>query len=115
MAMDWKEALAALGASGALPEGEPESAAPERENGRRQQKAAISVYIDRKKRRGKEATVLEGFECDDDELKETARRLKQQLGCGGSQRDGEILLQGDVRDKAIEILASLGYKTKRCN
>lgn len=113
--MDWKDALAALGASGALPEGEPEAAAPEQTDGKKPQKAPISVYIDRKKRRGKEATVLEGFECDDDELKEIARQLKQQLGCGGSQRDGEILLQGDVRDKACQLLATLGFKTKRCN
>lgn len=112
--MDWKDALAALGASGALPEGED---MPETTGGddTKRQTAAVRIYIDRKKRRGKEATVIEGFECDDARLKEISRRLKQTLGCGGSQRDGEILLQGDVRVKAGEVLADMGIRYKLCN
>lgn len=113
--MDWKDALAALGASGTLPEGEPEAIPTEDQNDAVIQKSAVKIYIDRKKRRGKEATVIEGFECDDERLKEVARSMKQSLGCGGSQRDGEILLQGDVRDKAEAALKAMGYKTKRCN
>lgn len=112
--MDWKDALAALGASGELPEGEPETTSVEADEAK-VQKSAVRIYIDRKKRRGKEATVIEGFECDDQRLKEIARELKQTLGCGGSQRDGEILLQGDVRDKAVECLARMGLKSKKCN
>lgn len=112
--MDWKDALAALGASGALPEGEdtPDTAAASDTS---RQTAPVRIYIDRKKRRGKEATVIEGFECDDTRLKEIARQLKQTLGCGGSQRDGEILLQGDVRQKAGEVLADMGIRYKLCN
>ena len=114
MATDWKDALAALGASGSIPQGED---APELQASasRSDKKETVSIYIDRRKRRGKEATVIEGFRCDDGELKEIARSLKQSLGCGGSQRDGEILLQGDVRDKAAAELEKLGYRTKRCN
>lgn len=115
MTTDWKAALAALGASGEIPEApaaeEQDTATPETP---KMQKSPLRIYIDRRKRRGKEATIIEGFECDDDTLELTARRLKQKLGCGGSCRDGEILLQGDVRKSAAEHLAALGYKTKMC-
>lgn len=114
MATDWKDALAALGASGAIPEGEsvPEQAPEQQEE--KVQKAHLRIYIDRRKRRGKEATIIEGFLCSDERLKEIAGALKRTLGIGGSAREGEILLQGDVRDRCVDELRKLGFKTRMC-
>lgn len=61
--------------------------------------------MERKGRGGKTATIIEGFTGTDDELKALATRLKQQLGVGGSARGGEILIQGDCRQRLREILA----------
>lgn len=113
MGQDWKAALAALNASGSLPAGDegPAAQAPEPE---KVQKAPLRIYIDRRARRGKEATVIEGFLCTPQRVKEIASELKRTLGCGGSVRDDEILLQGDVRDKTGERLEKLGFRTKLC-
>lgn len=114
MATDWKDALAALSASGALPQAEPETEKEETPTQPSTQKTAVRIYIDRRARRGKEATVIEGFLCDDERLRQIAASLKKSLGSGGSCRDGEILLQGDVRDKCARLLSDMGYKTKMC-
>lgn len=64
------------------------------------------------KRRGKPSTIICGFEQSSAESKQLASLLKQRLACGGSERDGEILLQGDVRDRVRPILKAEGYKVK---
>lgn len=73
----------------------------------------LYVSIDRKKRKGKEVTLIEGFEGTDDDLKTLAKVLKSSCGVGGTAKDGEILIQGNFRDKIMDILAEKGYKTKR--
>lgn len=72
---------------------EPE-AAPAEHKPRRQH---LKYHLD--KRRGKVATIITGFVGSDDELAAFAGELKRHLAIGGSVRDGEILLQGDVADK----------------
>lgn len=105
--MDWKDTLAALGASGTLPEGaDPQ---PE-EQPRAAKKPTLRVLLDRKGRKGKSATIIEGFTEPDDEVADVARMLKQSIGVGGSSRGGEILIQGDWRDRAAELLRAKGYK-----
>ncbi len=108
--MDWKDALASL--SG-LPEGEEsldnESAESAREENNKQ-KGAVHVLIEKKGRGGKIATIIVGFSCSDSELRQLASRLKNLLGCGGSCRDGEILLQGNRREDVIPHLRSFGYR-----
>ena len=112
MASDWKDALGALLDSGDIPVDDtpiPENDGPSAQT---VQKAPLSVIVDRKGRKGKTATIIEGFLGTDEELERLARTLKQKLGTGGSTRDGEILIQGERRKEAAAILASLGYKTK---
>ena len=71
------------------------------------------LRIEKDRRKGKTATLITGYEEDCEEVRELTKRLKQQLAVGGSTRDGEILLQGDVREKVCALLMAEGYKTKR--
>jgi len=72
------------------------------------------LYIsrDRKNRKGKDATLIEGFIGTVDDLKDLAKMLKTKCGVGGNAKDGYIIIQGDMRSKVKEILDSIGYKTK---
>ena len=72
----------------------------------------LAIFYERKGRGGKEATIITGFTCDDDRLLEVASKLKKTLGCGGSARGGEILVQGDRRKQLPQSLKAMGYKVK---
>ena len=71
---------------------------------------ALKIWIDRKKRRGKEVTLITGFEGSEDSLKDLAKALKTKCGVGGSAKYGEIILQGNHRDKVLAYLLEKGYK-----
>lgn len=72
-------------------------------------KQKVYVSIDRKKRRGKEVTLVEGFTGTMDQLKDLAKMLKSKCGVGGSAKDGEIIIQGSHREKVIELLKKEGF------
>ena len=74
-----------------------------------------TLRVELEKRNGKPATIISEFQGTDDELKELAKTLKNKCATGGSQRDGEILLQGDFRVKIADILQNMGYKVKKIN
>ena len=74
----------------------------------------LRVQIDRKQRRGKEVTLVTGFVGSADDLKELGKYLKSKCGVGGSAKDGEIMVQGNHRDRVVELLLEKGYtKTKK--
>ena len=74
---------------------------------RQQQK--LRVRIEKNHRGGKTVTIVSGFVGSDDDLKELGRLLKTKCGVGGSQKDGEVLVQGDFKEKVIQILKQEGY------
>ena len=69
----------------------------------------LYVSIDRKQRAGKEVTLVEGFVGSDEDLKELGKLLKSKCGVGGSAKDGEILIQGNLKQKVYDILVAAGY------
>ncbi len=78
-------------------------------------KQKLIVSIDRRNRGGKQVTLVKGFIGNEDDLADLGRILKNKCGTGGSAKDGEILIQGDCRDKVVSILVSMGYNAKRGN
>ncbi len=65
------------------------------------------------KRKGKPVTIIEGFEGSEEALKQLASKLKKHLHVGGSTKNSAIVMQGNYRDRIMEFLQKLGYKTKR--
>lgn len=73
----------------------------------------LRVLIDRKMRAGKSVTIVGGFVGANEDLEALGKYLKTKCGTGGTVKDGEIQIQGEVRDKVIQLLNEKGYKTKR--
>jgi translation initiation factor 1 len=65
------------------------------------------------KRKGKPTTIISGYEGVDEDFKILAKEIKNKLAVGGTFKDGEIIIQGDFRDKIMTILQEKGFKTKR--
>ena len=73
----------------------------------------LRVMLDSKHRAGKTVTLITGFVGTEADLEKLGKTLKTRCGIGGTAKDGEIVLQGDVRDKVCEILTKEGYRFKR--
>ncbi|MFT6320217.1 MAG: translation initiation factor 1 [Granulosicoccus sp.] len=69
----------------------------------------LRVMIDRKKRKGKDVTLVVGFEGSEDDLKELGKYLKSKCGVGGSVKNYEIIVQGNQKDKVVKLLLEKGY------
>ena len=75
--------------------------------------AVLEAHYSKKGRGGKTVTIVRGFPGDDQALKALAKKIKSRLGVGGNAKNGEIIIQGDNRDKVIAILEAEGFRVKR--
>lgn len=73
----------------------------------------IKVRLDKKHRAGKAVTLVEGFVGKETDREELGKKLKAFCGTGGSVKDGEIIVQGDNRDKVLQWLLKNGYKNAK--
>ena len=108
---DWKERLGMVYSTNpdfeyqVAEESEQATLPPQQQN--------LRVWLDRKHRGGKTVTLVKGFVGSDDDLTELGRMLKSKCGVGGSAKDGEIIIQGDHRDRVVDLLTNAGYKCKK--
>lgn len=108
---DWKKKLGASTVYSTNPDFKYEDEKDDVEtlpNGKQQ----LIVSIDKKQRKGKTVTLIQGFIGKEEDLEILAKLLKTKCGTGGSAKDGEIIIQGDVKIKVKEILEKESYKVK---
>ena len=113
---DWKDALAnAFNVPVPDENQQPEEPQQPDDGGdpvEQQGKTQLDIVLEKKGRGGTQATIVTGFTCDDEALKKVASTLKRSLGVGGSARGGEILIQGDFRQRVLDELTSMGFKAR---
>lgn len=110
---DWHDTLSALAAQ--LAPDTPSSTAEEPQSAPQHhavQATPVHIALERKGRGGKTATIIYDLDLDDTDLKNLAADLKRSLGCGGSSRGGEILIQGDRVADCRKFLTARGFKVK---
>ena len=83
----------------------PETLAPDRQK--------LRVSIERHHRGGKTVTLVKGFVGSDDDLADLAKQLKTRCGTGGSAKDSEIVIQGELKEKVVSLLQQFGYKNTK--
>jgi translation initiation factor 1 len=110
MAKDWKDRLGMVYSTNKEYDYESEEDDQETLDTAHQK---LYVSLDKKNRKGKAVTLIEGFIGSEEDLKDLGKKLKSKCGVGGSAKDREILIQGDVRDKVVTMLEKDGYKVKR--
>lgn len=77
------------------------------------QQQDLVVKLDKKHRGGKVVTLVDGFVGSTEDLKTLAKTLKSKCGVGGSQKDGQIIIQGDFKEKVYELLVAENYSVKK--
>lgn len=110
MANDWKERLGVVFSTN--PDFKYETASEESAATLDPAKQNLKVWLDRLKG-GRVATVVRGFVGSDADLAELGKELKKSCGVGGTAKEGEIIIQGDHRDRVIDLLIKAGYRAKK--
>ena len=111
MANDWKDRLGMVFSTN--PEFEYTNEGEEVQDTLSPTQQNLKVWLDRKHRAGKVATIVKGFVGKDDDLIALAKLLKTKCGVGGAAKDGEVIIQGDHRDRVMTILTQAGYRCKK--
>lgn len=75
-------------------------------------KQNLRIALDKRNRKGKKVTLIADFVGSEDDLKDLCKMLKSKLGVGGSAKEGEIIIQGDFRQKILDILKAAGYRAR---
>ncbi|MBW8685837.1 translation initiation factor [Chitinophaga rhizophila] len=94
------------------PDFRPENDEPEQVETLAPAQQQLRVKLDTKQRAGKVVTLVNGFVGKDEDLEKLGKELKTKCGTGGSAKDGQILIQGDYKDKVLKWLQDWGYKAK---
>jgi len=105
---DWKDRLGVMYSTN--PDFKYDTGKQAEEQTLSKEKQRLSITLDKRNRAGKSVTLVSGFRGTEDDLTAFGKMLKVKCGVGGSVKDGEILIQGDLRTKVAEILKKEGYK-----
>ena len=108
---DWKKRLDIVYSTN--PDYHYQEEGNEGEETRPKEKQLLRISLDKRNRKGKAVTLITGFIGSDDDLQELGRMLKTKCGVGGSAKEGEIIIQGDHREKVVGILQKEGYAKSR--
>ena len=109
---DWKERLG--GTYSTNPDFVYETNEEAEEETLPRERQRLRVRLDKRYRGGKTVTIVEGFRGRTDDLEALGKALKVRCGVGGAAKDGEIILQGDLRQKVADILQGEGYGVRVC-
>ena len=105
---DWKDRLGVMYSTN--PDFKYDTGEQVEEQTLSKEKQRLFITLDKRNRAGKSVTLVSGFRGTEDDLTALGKMLKVKCGVGGSVKDGEILIQGDLRTKVAEILKKEGYK-----
>jgi len=108
---DWKKRLGMVYSTN--PDFQYESDDQEKAETPATQHQMLYVSLDKKNRKGKKVTLVEGFKGGPEDLKNLAKELKSSCGVGGSVSENQILIQGDFRERLFNLLQDKGFKVKR--
>ncbi len=111
MSNDWKDRLGTVYSTNIDFEYETKTEAEENET-LEPQEQSLSIYIDKKARKGKIVTIIDGFIGKYSDLKELAKFLKTKCGVGGSAKNNQIIIQGNFNNKIYDLLKAKQYKVK---
>ncbi len=108
---DWKDRLNVVYSTN--PDFKYETEEDSEEDTLPKEKQLLRISLDKRNRKGKAVTLITGFIGNIEDLEDLEKLLKTKCGVGGSTKDGEIIVQGDLRQKVLELLHKEGYAKAR--